>query len=70
MFCSKCGNTIDDSALVCPNCGCPTSNYEVHQEETQVQQLDDIATEKSNSSKKLGIISIILSIIPGKCRFG
>lgn len=27
MFCSKCGKEIDDSAIVCTNCGCPTSNY-------------------------------------------
>jgi uncharacterized membrane protein YvbJ len=64
MFCSKCGNEIDDSALVCPNCGCPTSNYEAKQEGVQIQQLGDIASEKANSAKKLGIISLILSIIP------
>lgn len=27
MFCSKCGKEIDDSAVVCTGCGCPTSNY-------------------------------------------
>ena len=27
MFCSKCGKEIDDSAVVCVGCGCPTSNY-------------------------------------------
>lgn len=26
MFCSKCGNEINDMAVVCPNCGCPTGN--------------------------------------------
>lgn len=26
MFCQKCGNEINDSAVVCPNCGCPTGN--------------------------------------------
>ena len=27
MFCSKCGKEIDDSAVVCVGCGCPTINY-------------------------------------------
>lgn len=27
MFCSKCGKEIDDSAVVCTGCGCPTANY-------------------------------------------
>lgn len=26
MFCQKCGNEIEDSAVVCPKCGCPTEN--------------------------------------------
>ena len=28
MFCSKCGSLLDDSAVVCPNCGVPTANWE------------------------------------------
>ena len=28
MFCSKCGKEINDEAVVCIHCGCPTSNYE------------------------------------------
>ena len=27
MFCSKCGKEISDDAVICPNCGVPTSNY-------------------------------------------
>ncbi|MBO4895013.1 MAG: zinc ribbon domain-containing protein [Clostridia bacterium] len=27
MFCQKCGKEIDDSALICPGCGCATPNY-------------------------------------------
>ena len=23
MFCSKCGNEVDNEAVICPNCGCP-----------------------------------------------
>ncbi len=28
MFCSKCGKEIDNEAVVCVHCGCPTSNFE------------------------------------------
>lgn len=34
MFCSKCGNQINDKAVICPKCGCPTQNYK----ETQIAQ--------------------------------
>ncbi len=27
MFCSKCGKEIDNAAVVCVHCGCPTQNY-------------------------------------------
>ena len=27
MFCSKCGKEIADEAIICPQCGCATSNY-------------------------------------------
>ncbi len=27
MFCSKCGKEIDDAAVICVHCGCPTQNY-------------------------------------------
>lgn len=28
MFCTNCGNELNDKALVCPKCGVPTVNYE------------------------------------------
>ena len=27
MYCSKCGNEINDQAVVCPHCGVATSNF-------------------------------------------
>ena len=27
MFCSKCGKEINDEAVICIHCGCPTQNY-------------------------------------------
>ena len=29
MFCRKCGKELFDEAVVCPNCGCTTSNYTI-----------------------------------------
>lgn len=45
MFCSKCGKEIDDAAMICPSCGCATSNF------TQAQS----APKASNSSDYLVI---------------
>lgn len=28
MYCSKCGEIIDDEAVVCPKCGCKTINFD------------------------------------------
>ena len=33
MFCSKCGKEIDNEAVVCVHCGCPTSNFEKNKKE-------------------------------------
>ena len=27
MFCVKCGKEIHDDAVICPHCGCATSNF-------------------------------------------
>ena len=28
MFCRKCGKEIDDEAVICPQCGCKTSDVD------------------------------------------
>lgn len=40
MFCSNCGNQIDDKAVVCVKCGAPTSNYTAPQAVAGVQAAD------------------------------
>ena len=30
MYCKNCGQQLDDSANICPNCGTPTSNKTVY----------------------------------------
>lgn len=27
MYCAKCGNQLDDAAVICPKCGVPTANF-------------------------------------------
>lgn len=72
MFCSKCGNEIDDSATVCMKCGCPTCNYV--QQAQPMQSLGQVTTApntvvvvrtKKTDSKTLAIIiiSVILIIV-------
>jgi len=38
MFCTKCGNNIDDQAVICPACGVPTANYQQQQPQQPYQQ--------------------------------
>lgn len=47
MFCQKCGAQIDDAAVVCPNCGVPTQNY---QQNSQPQQQPVINVVNSNTN--------------------
>lgn len=68
MYCEKCGNQIDDNAIVCPNCGCATSNYSVQATQTNpipqpvyTQPFIDVETNKS-TGKILGIIGIIAGL--------
>ena len=75
MFCSKCAKEIDDSAVVCINCGCPTSNYNKSQQTNYQQPVYNSAqnnpmlisrvreyTSKANTIYTLSIIGVILSL--------
>lgn len=52
MFCSKCGAHIDDMAVVCPRCGCPTGNY--------YRQATPAAPQKQSNG--LAVAGFVLSI--------
>lgn len=54
MFCKKCGKEIDDSAVICPNCGCATDNYA----ERKV-----VKKEKGSGLVGWSIASLVLSFI-------
>lgn len=59
MYCLQCGKQIDDKALKCPFCDCPTENSE------EKIGVADVSTSKN--SKKIadifGIVGIVLGII-------
>lgn len=61
MFCSKCGTEINNEAVICPNCGCPTSNFQKANEISQ-QTIENNFSSVINSSRTFGIIGIILGI--------
>ena len=67
MFCSKCGKEIMDEAVVCPNCGCATNNYNSKQpvHTTVNSYSDDYLTIKQFSEqalilRNLGIFAAVL----------
>lgn len=54
MFCKKCGKEIDDSAVICPNCGCATDNYA----ERKV-----VKKEKGSGLVVWSIVSLVLAFV-------
>lgn len=56
MFCLKCGKEIDDNAMVCPYCNCPTENAGA--------TIDTSTIDPSiKSADSMGLISIVLGSI-------
>ena len=55
MYCSNCGNEINEQAVICPNCGVPTGNYEKFSKQTK-------NTSDRGASKAFMILACIFSI--------
>jgi len=53
MYCYKCGTQIDDEAIVCPQCGCATKNYNPRK------------TSAANVSEKSRLVALLLCIFLG-----
>ena len=43
MYCSKCGEEINDQAIICPKCGCATSNFAAATEMPKTEDKNGIA---------------------------
>ena len=55
MFCSKCGNEIDNDALICPKCGCATMNMAV--------QKNTVSADTSGETSTLATCAIVFAIL-------
>lgn len=60
MFCSKCGNEIDNEALICPKCGCATANMEA-----QKSTVSDVVSGETSTMATCAIVFAILIPIVG-----
>lgn len=66
MFCSKCGNEIDNEAVVCPKCGCATANMTLQKNAASAEasgETSTLATCAIVFAILLPIVGIILGII-------
>lgn len=61
MFCSKCGNEIDNEALICPKCGCATANMV----NMNAQKAAAAQTEETSTLATCAIVFAILMPIVG-----
>ncbi|MDD7351370.1 MAG: zinc-ribbon domain-containing protein [Clostridia bacterium] len=57
MFCSKCGKEISDDAVICPNCGVPTNNY------NGVSTKPKSNTDDAGNVNTMSIIALVMSFI-------
>lgn len=62
MFCKHCGKEINDSAVICPNCGVATDNY------TAVVKPAD-SSQKFNGFALAGMICAIVGLVGGNYIF-
>lgn len=70
MYCTKCGNELDDAAVICPKCGVPTANFTgaQQQEQPEVQQTVQVnvtAPVASNISPKSRTVALLLCLFLG-----
>lgn len=61
MFCYKCGTEIADEAIICPNCGCATKNYEARNKHPE--------TDASAKSRLVALLFCIFLGMLGVHRF-
>lgn len=51
MFCTKCGNQLNDAAVICPKCGCPTANFKAAQPQTPPTITVDVSPASETHSR-------------------
>ena len=63
MFCKKCGEQIDDEAVVCPKCGCQTDNM------LEKLEKQDFETSKKNLGILMCLFLGFIGLIIGLCLY-
>ena len=64
MFCKNCGKEVNDNAVICPNCGVPTDNY--NRSASAPEQKNTLALVGFILSFFVSIAGLIVSIIAYK----
>ena len=60
MYCQHCGKQLSDEAIMCPECGTPTSSSTfIHTKREDANSTSEVSTSKSNS---WCIVSFVLSV--------
>lgn len=65
VYCEKCGEKIDDEAIVCPHCGVPTSNYRKHNtpQRSTGREPDPSVNELARGMRLIVVIILVCVII-------
>lgn len=69
MFCSECGKTIDDEAVICPECGAVTKKgilklQEAAKQGAEVKENQDFTTIKpKDDSKIMRLVAMIIGLV-------
>lgn len=65
MFCAKCGQEIDDAAVVCPHCGVQTANMQAQQQPQVIITNTNTNVNGDLVSPKSKIVALLLAIFLG-----
>lgn len=66
MFCSKCGKEIDNEAVICIHCGCPTQNFNKNSNNSQKDQ--PIIINNNNSASSSASASAAANNVNGRIK--
>ncbi len=67
MFCRKCGQEINDDAIICPKCGCATGNQMTQQSVVVKSSTSSEQGRKISVSSLLGFILSLVSLLIALC---
>lgn len=66
MFCQKCGEEINDDAVVCVKCGCSIEKNKPNTPPTQPPEIDE---EKTGVGIAMGLFLGVIGLIIGICLY-